>query len=126
MSDSVAADSDTLPPDVATMRHAVNVLLDPDAVPEALPPVGEELKTLTLQIKGHLQLLIPEVRAAALQQHKDSVPRYCALACLGEASNRLGSQPSPAPGGDLAYARRLARTLNALCDHFEQLGEGAS
>jgi hypothetical protein len=121
MNGTVAAGSDTLPPDVATMRQAVDRLLDPHAVPKAQPPVGEELATLTLQIRGHLQLLIPVVRAAALRQHKDSVPRYCALACLGEASNRLGSQPSPAKGGDLAYARRLARALNALCDHFEAL-----
>ncbi|MGW0632097.1 DUF6415 family natural product biosynthesis protein [Streptomyces sp. NPDC002758] len=52
---------------------------------------------------------------------KDSIPRYCALACLGEARGKLRAQPSPVPGGDLAYARRLARALNALCDHFEAL-----
>ncbi|MGW0626074.1 DUF6415 family natural product biosynthesis protein [Streptomyces sp. NPDC002758] len=49
------------------------------------------------------------------------MPWYCALACLGEARGKLGTQPSPAPGGDIVYAQRLARALNALCDHFDAL-----
>ncbi|MCT9107937.1 DUF6415 family natural product biosynthesis protein [Streptomyces mirabilis] len=122
MTGTVEAASDTLPPDIETMREAASRLLDPDAVPEALPPVGEELAALTLQIKGHLELIAPEVRQAATKLPKDSIPRYCALGCVGEARDRLRALPSPAPGGDVAYARRLARVLNALCDHFENLG----
>ncbi|MER5913865.1 hypothetical protein ABT124_26140 [Streptomyces sp. NPDC001982] len=34
------------------------------------------------------------------------MPWYCALACLGEARGKLGTQPSPAPGGDIVYAQR--------------------
>ncbi|WP_425579167.1 DUF6415 family natural product biosynthesis protein [Streptomyces lannensis] len=34
---------------------------------------------------------------------------------------RPREQRNPAPGGDVAYARRLARALNALCDHYEAL-----
>ncbi|MGW9029327.1 DUF6415 family natural product biosynthesis protein [Streptomyces sp. NPDC055722] len=125
MNDTEAA-QDTAPLDLATMRQAVYRLLDPDGVPEALPPVGEELATLTLQIKGHLQLLMPAVQELTLQLPKDSIPRYCALACLGEASDRLSALASPTPDREVVYARRLARTLNALCDHFEKLGESAS
>lgn len=33
----------------------------------------------------------------------------------------IREQRNPAPGGDVAYARRLARALNALCDHYEAL-----
>ncbi|MGW0632099.1 DUF6415 family natural product biosynthesis protein [Streptomyces sp. NPDC002758] len=118
---SAAEDVQQAPPDLATMRAAVDRLLDPDAVPEALPPAADELGTLTLQIRGHLAVLMPEVEQAASKLGKDSIPRYCALACLGEARGRLKAEPNPAPGGDVAYARRLARALNALCDHFDTL-----
>ncbi|MFF7521295.1 DUF6415 family natural product biosynthesis protein [Streptomyces pseudovenezuelae] len=109
------------PPDLATMREAVDRLLDPEAVPEALPPAPGALETLTIQLRGHLDLLMPEVEQAALRLPKNDIPRYCALACLGEARGKLRAEPSPTPHGPLAYARRLARVLNALCDHYEQL-----
>ncbi|MFE3031613.1 DUF6415 family natural product biosynthesis protein [Streptomyces canus] len=109
------------PPDIATMRDAINRLLDPEAVPEAPPLEAEELETLTLQLRGHLDLLMPEVEEAAQRLPKDNIPRYCALACLGEARGKLREQPSPTPHGPVAYGRRLARVLNALCDHYEAL-----
>ncbi len=121
MTDTVETTSDTAPPDIATMRETVNRLLDPDATPEALPPAAEELVTLTLQIRGHLNLLMPEVEQTAKRLRKDSIPRYCALACLGEARERLRAKPGEGTCGALVYARRLARTLNALCDHLESL-----
>ncbi|MGW1801520.1 DUF6415 family natural product biosynthesis protein [Streptomyces sp. NPDC001984] len=112
---------DQVPVDLETMRETVDRLLDPDAVPEALPPAREELDTLTALLRGHLAVLVPEVERLAQRLSRDSVPRYCALACLGVARDRLRAAPSPAPGGDLAHARRLARALNALMDHFEAL-----
>jgi hypothetical protein len=104
-----AVETGTETPDIETMREIVDRLPDPDAVPETLPPTADELDTLTLQLRGHLELLMPEVEQLAHGLSKNSIPRYCALACLGEARQRLAAQPSPAPGGDLAYARRLAR-----------------
>ena len=121
MTGTVEQASDTAPLAIAMMRETVNRLLDPDAVPEALPPTADELETLALLLRGHLDLLMPEVEQQAARLPKDSIPRYCALACLGEARGRLRTAPSPVSGGDLAYARRLARTLNALCDHYEHL-----
>ncbi|MEU1596226.1 DUF6415 family natural product biosynthesis protein [Streptomyces sp. NPDC005708] len=116
---------DQTPPDLVTMRAAVDRLLDPDAVPVALPPAPDELEALTLQLRGHLDLLMPTVDELAARLGKNSIPRYCALACVGEARLRLKEQPSTALGGDLAHARRLARVLNALCDHFEALAQAA-
>lgn len=109
------------PPDIETMREVVNRLLDPDAAPDVLPPTAEELDTLTLQIRGHLDLLMPEVEQAALRLSKQSIPRYCMLACLGEARGKLSKQPASGEYGALVHARRLARALNALCDHHETL-----
>ncbi|WP_030858216.1 DUF6415 family natural product biosynthesis protein [Streptomyces sp. NRRL S-37] len=115
----------TTPVDIATMRETVNRLLDPDAVPEALPPTGDELQALTALVRGHLALLVPEVEAAARTLEENSVHRYTVLGCVWEARSRLETQPSPRFGGAPGYARRLARALNALCDHYEALNEAA-
>ncbi|MFC8367084.1 DUF6415 family natural product biosynthesis protein [Streptomyces sp. NPDC057239] len=114
-------DTQTTPVDLVTMREVVNRLLDPDAVPEALPPTGGELQTLTETVRGHLTLLVPEVEAAARKLKSDSVHRSTVLGCVWEACSRLETQPSPRFGGAPGYARRLARTLNALCNHYETL-----
>ncbi|MFI9170501.1 DUF6415 family natural product biosynthesis protein [Streptomyces lincolnensis] len=109
------------PPDVETMREVIDRLLDPDAVPETLPPAPGELETLTVQIRGHLALLLPEVEEAARKLPRQSIPRFCALACVGEARERLRAEPTPRFGGIPGHARRLARTLNAVVDHWEAL-----
>lgn len=103
------------------MRAVVDRLLDPDAAPEALPPAPDEIETLTLQLRGHLALLLPEVEDTANRLPRSSIPRYCALACIGEARERLRTEPTPRYGGPVGHARRLARTLNALADHWEAL-----
>jgi hypothetical protein len=110
-----------MPPDIATMRAIVDRLLGPDAVPETLPPAPGEIGTRTLQLRGHLELLLPEVEETAQKLPRASIPRYCALACAGEARERLRTEPAPRFGGPVGHARRLARTLNALCDHWEAL-----
>lgn len=114
------------PPDIATMRAVVDRLLDPDVVPEALPPAADEVDTLTLQLRGHIQLLAPEVEEAARKLKKGSVRRYSVLGCVWEARSRLEATPSSRNGGAVGHARRLARVLNALCDHYEALGGDAA
>ncbi|MFF9215645.1 DUF6415 family natural product biosynthesis protein [Streptomyces viridosporus] len=111
----------TAPVDIVTMRDTVNRLLDPDAVPEALPPADDELETLTATMRGHIEVLAPEVEAAARSLKAGSTRRYTTLGCVWEARSRLEAQPSPRYGGAPGYARRLARALNALCDHYEAL-----
>jgi hypothetical protein len=113
---------DQHPMDVHTMREATAQLIGPDDGPEALPPTGEELATLTLQIRGHLQLMIPEVEKLARRKHRDSIPRFCALACVGEARRKLTAPQAVGSSGEIAYARRLARSLNAMCTHYVELG----
>lgn len=123
---AVADHGQGVPLDLATMRETVNILLDPDAVPNVLPPSGAEIETLTLTVRGQLELLIPEVEVAAKKLDKGSILRYCALACLGDARSRLQAEPSRRYGGAAGHARRLARALNALCDHYEKISSARS
>ncbi|SED83601.1 hypothetical protein SAMN04490357_6005 [Streptomyces misionensis] len=111
--------ADTEPLDIAFMRETAALLLGPEREPSALPPVPADVDTLILALRGHLELLIPEVEQRARQLPKDSAVRYCANACVGEARGKLQAGPSPRYGGEAGHARRLARVLRALCDHYE-------
>jgi hypothetical protein len=111
--------SSPAPPDIETMRDSARILLTEGAE----VPAPDELDTLTVALRGHIQLLIPEVAAAAAREPKDSIPRYCALACIGEARNKLRLGSDGTPPIRLSAARKLARVLNALCDHHENLSQ---
>ncbi|MGW3200695.1 DUF6415 family natural product biosynthesis protein [Streptomyces sp. NPDC001118] len=106
------------PPDIATMRASARRLLAEDA-----KPIGaEELETLRLTLRGQVQLLIPIVEAMTLGLPKDDVPRACALACTREASMRLRLGVGDYPPVRMSVALKLARSVNALCDHYDNLG----
>ncbi|WP_405676817.1 DUF6415 family natural product biosynthesis protein [Streptomyces sp. NBC_01511] len=87
------------------MRTAAGGLLGDDPT----SPVGAELDLLILQLHGHLNLLLSEL--------DDHDPR--ARAGLGEARRRLLAGPSSL--GPLRYAECLARSVVALCAHWERL-----
>ncbi|MGW4519164.1 DUF6415 family natural product biosynthesis protein [Streptomyces sp. NPDC004393] len=89
--------------------------------PNSPSPQGEELAGLTGLLRGHMQLIIPEVEGAAGKLPEDDVPRYCALACIGEAHAKLRATTGAGPHRAAAHARKLARSLMALCDHYEAL-----
>jgi hypothetical protein len=100
------------------MRESARRLLADDAE----PPSPEELEILTLTLRGHIMLAIPEVEIAAGRLPEDDIPRACALACVGEARMRLNLEPGRTLPAGIAHAQRLARSVNALCDHLENLG----
>ncbi|PZH20148.1 hypothetical protein C1I97_01600 [Streptomyces sp. NTH33] len=114
---SATAEDDQLPPDITTMRATVRRLLADDAE----PPSPEELDTLTLQLRGHIMLMIPVVEKATGRLPKDDAPRACALACIGEARMRLNLEPGRTLPAGIAHAQRLARSVAALADHYENL-----
>ncbi|MFM9611537.1 DUF6415 family natural product biosynthesis protein [Streptomyces niveiscabiei] len=107
------------PPDLTTMRTTLARLLGPEGNPVTPPPPDPDLDPLIETLRGHLHLLLPEIEAAALKLDKDSVLRYCCLACVGEARQKLGTGPHPQ--GEYRRALRLAHSLNALCEHYEEL-----
>lgn len=76
-------------------------------------------------MRSHLELLIREVAQKA-GPRPYSVPTYCALACVGVACRELGQTPRPVLEARVAHARLLARSIEALADHYERLGGAAS
>ena len=100
------------------MRADARPLLAEDAE----PLVADELATAISTLRGHIRALIPDVEQLAGRQPEDDIPRACALACCGEARMRLrlGDGDTPAVRG--ATVQRLARSVIALCDHYENLG----
>ncbi|MFI6082510.1 DUF6415 family natural product biosynthesis protein [Streptomyces sp. NPDC051217] len=102
----------TFPLDILTMTAAASVLLD-DAVE---PPTGEALTSLTLQLRGHLNLLIPELE----RKYDVAGPRdaACAQAGICEAQRRLAADPSSL--SPVRHATLLARSVEALCRHFQR------
>lgn len=110
------------PPDLTTMRETARLLLGTDAAPGPLPVVSDDLAaTHTEVLRGHLEVLVPELERVIQRLPQESISRYCALACIGEARGKLRAQAMPVTGGTVAYARRLARVLRALCDHYQAL-----
>ncbi|MGW5637913.1 DUF6415 family natural product biosynthesis protein [Streptomyces sp. NPDC003832] len=105
------------PVDIVTMRSTIAEVLPP----EVTPTDQATLQTLTSRLRSHLQLIIPAIEQAAAGLPADDVPRYCALACIGEARGKLNARPGLMPYDAVAYVRRLGRSLLALCDHYETL-----
>jgi Family of unknown function (DUF6415) len=118
---AVGSSKANMPLDIATFRETAAVLLGSHDAPDVLPPAPREPATLIALLRGHLEQLIPEVKARAAQLPKDSVLRYCALACVGEASGELRLEDGCTPPARVAVARKLARCVRALCDHYENV-----
>lgn len=112
-----AQGADALPLDIVTMRASANRL----SIEGVEPLTADEADTVIRTLQGHLRLLIPEVEAAAGRQPEENIIRYCALACVGEARGKLSIEPRPGLSSHIGYGRRLSRSLNALCDHYENL-----
>ncbi|SBT89528.1 hypothetical protein GA0115233_101021 [Streptomyces sp. DI166] len=107
------------PVDIAAMRTVVAEVLPPEVTPTDPAPLNRLIGLL----RGHIERLIPEVEQAAAQRPVDEVPRYVALACVTEARGKLEAVPALLPYDMAAQARRLGRSLVALCDHYEALAD---
>ncbi|WP_339128810.1 DUF6415 family natural product biosynthesis protein [Streptomyces sp. f51] len=105
-----------LPPDIETMRTSARLLLADDG------QVPEDLHTLALMLTGHINVLIPAVEKATRGLPRNDIPRACAMACIGEAGIRLRiGWPEDLATVQHSVAMKLARSVNALCDHYENL-----
>ncbi|WP_413808997.1 DUF6415 family natural product biosynthesis protein [Streptomyces sp. OE57] len=109
---------DQRPLDIRTMRASTRHLLAEGAELLSL----EEVETLTLRLRGHIMVAVPEVEQMAGRLADDDTRRACARACIVEARMRMRLEPGTTPPARIAHAQRLARSVNALCDHYESLG----
>lgn len=108
------ADDDPRPPDIVQMRaraaRALSGASDTD-----------DLDTLASTLRGHMQLLIPEVEQLALG--RSDVAAISARACIGEARGKLRiSNSAEIPAIQVSLVQKLARSVDALCRHYESLG----
>jgi hypothetical protein len=116
--DSIGSAGTQAPIDVDLMRASAARLLDKDAE----LPSAAELETLTLLLRGHIMLVIPEVEEAAAKLPEGDIPRACALACVGEARMRLRMEAGGNLPQQVAHVQRLARSVRSLADHCVNLG----
>ncbi|MCX4860783.1 DUF6415 family natural product biosynthesis protein [Streptomyces canus] len=112
-----AADRDD-PPDIATMRSTADRIL----ASEAKPISPEDLETLRIDMRGQLELLIPAVQGLAAGFPEGDIPRECALAGAREAGMRLRLGAGGSSPVRMSVSMKLARSVVALCDHYENLG----
>lgn len=103
--------------DLTALRTATRDLLTKDAGLAS----DEVLERRILQLREHLALVVPVVEELANGFPEDDVPRACAHAAAMQARTRLAVAPGRSRSARLAHAQRLARSVNALCDHYENL-----
>ncbi|PIB11434.1 MULTISPECIES: DUF6415 family natural product biosynthesis protein [Streptomyces] len=107
----------SLPVAIETMRATAARVLAEDAQ----PPTADELHTLTLPCEGHLTLLIPEVLKACLGRPDDDTLTAGALKGVVQARTRLDIVPGMQWSRQVAHAQRLARSVDCLLGHLENL-----
>ncbi|WP_256103477.1 DUF6415 family natural product biosynthesis protein [Streptomyces sp. ODS05-4] len=106
----------SVPVDVATLRVTAGQAL---AAGAGTP--GPGLSDLSDALRGHVQLLVPEVRALARELPAEDAAAQAAKATCDEAWRRLHTPRGFGPDAAWHQARRLARSVQSLCDHYETL-----
>ncbi|MEW2631773.1 DUF6415 family natural product biosynthesis protein [Streptomyces sp. NPDC048389] len=112
--------AETRPVDVATMRDTARRLLSLEE-----PPLREDLDVVTDALRGHVQLLVPEIRALIRAQPAGDLHAGIAQVGIEEASRRLTTPLGFGPDAAYRRARKLALSVCSLCDHYEHLSPSA-
>ncbi|MEU6381851.1 DUF6415 family natural product biosynthesis protein [Streptomyces sp. NPDC046909] len=84
-------------------------------------PTGEELETLTTQLRGHVQLLVPDVQDLAARMQGDM--RRLAVHVLVRTQQLLGDGADTSPACDAYDLAVMARALLTLRQEPGPLGE---
>lgn len=92
---------------------------------DAQLPRWETVQEFAHRYRGHIMQLIPAVEDLAACQAKDDVPANVARAGIGEARRRLDEIEAVGLVGEVKRVQRLARSVLALCDHYENLAGAA-
>ncbi len=88
-------------------------------------PRYEDLELTLLRLRDFLALLIPVIEDLASPLPARDVPTQCALAGVSTARHRLNDVPVGTERvglvSEVKRAQRLALSVDALCDHYENL-----
>ncbi|MGW7358232.1 DUF6415 family natural product biosynthesis protein [Streptomyces sp. NPDC054802] len=114
-------EADTGPVDIATMRDTARRVLSLER-----PPTRDDIEVLTAALRGHVQLLVPEIQALIRAQPAGDLHAGIAQVGIEEASRRLTTPPGFGPDAAYRRARKLALSVCSLCDHYEHLNRPAS
>ncbi|MGY6019626.1 DUF6415 family natural product biosynthesis protein [Streptomyces spinosirectus] len=106
-------EEDPRPPDIVTMRASTARAL-------ADAPSSDDLDTLAALLRSHMRVLIPEVEKLAAR--RNDTAGISARACIGEAYRKLQIGNGDIEAVRVSVVQKLARSVNALCDHYERLG----
>lgn len=94
--------------------------------PDAELPSYDDLEDVTLRLRGHIQQLIPTIADHTNGRPRGDSLRARAEAGVGEAYRRLDETP----GGNLIalvrHGQRLARSVDGLLTHLDNLKGGTS
>lgn len=104
--------------DLALMRETSDEVLPEDRM---VLPRHSDLERITRILRAHLALLIPEVSALADVQPRGDAPAQVACYGVQEAEQRLDEIEGIGLLSAYRHAQRLARSVRALCDHYENL-----
>lgn len=108
---------ETAPPDILTMRASAS-----RALPLAGVPSTDDLAILAETLRGHIRVLIPDVEKRALLHPRNATPRISASAAVGEATRKLRMGDDGTVAIRVSVVQKLARSVVALCNHYEALG----
>ncbi|MFD7281626.1 DUF6415 family natural product biosynthesis protein [Streptomyces sp. NPDC059862] len=81
----------------------------------------QTVKGFGQDFRGYLGQLIPRIGQLADVLPPDDVPARVALVGVGVARRRLGEEGAAGLYGEVERVKRLARSVVALCDHYDAL-----
>jgi hypothetical protein len=102
------------------MRDSVRCLY---AMDEKVPP--KDLDEIIELLRGHVRFMVPELAAVVRSQPNGDVNAQIAQIGLDEAWRRLMTPPGFGPDAAYRRARKLAMSVQSLCDHYESLNHPA-
>jgi hypothetical protein len=117
---STKQQADCHAPTTATMRAAATWFLD-----QSMLPRHETLKLWHQDLGGFLRHLMPEIEQLAANLPENDVPARVAMVGVGEAQRRLHEPEAAGLLGEAQRVQRLARSVVALCDHYDALSGAA-
>ncbi|MEV0633797.1 DUF6415 family natural product biosynthesis protein [Streptomyces sp. NPDC050619] len=88
---------------------------------QASLPRHQTVKLFSQDFQRYLEQLIPQIEQLTERLPEDDAPAKVASAAVSEACRRVGEPESAGLYGEVERVKRLARSVLALCDHYDTL-----